>query len=71
MKGTSDEKQENSTTSKSVADDEDGQGKLYSPEFAVKINTRQQQHAHVRLPIFIFLSCSSCVCAGPDPGTFI
>lgn len=46
MKETKSEKPEKSTE-KLVDGDEEGQGKLYSPEFAVKINTRQQQDAHV------------------------
>ncbi|KAL1818650.1 hypothetical protein ACET3Z_013519 [Daucus carota] len=45
MKETKSEKPEKSTE-KLVDGDEEGQGKLYSPEFAVKINTRQQQDAH-------------------------
>lgn len=58
MKGTNDGKQEKSTT-KSVADDDDGQGKLYSPEFAIKINTGNQQDSHVRLLIYPTFVCFS------------
>ncbi|KAL8091912.1 hypothetical protein AgCh_034252 [Apium graveolens] len=57
MKGIDDEKQEKSTTRSVANEDGDGQGKLYSPEFAVKIKPRQQQHAHVFLPI-PYLCCS-------------